>query len=82
MAAQTAPNQSRVLPLPRGFDGTRPELWKDFALKLKAYLDMQEPDFSNYMNAATAVEAPLTDEVYTRDADGQRVLDERVIRMS
>ena len=64
---------TRSLPLPKGFDGTRPELWKEFSAKLKAYLDVQEPDFSNYMDAATMVDI---DEVYTRDAD------ERVIRMS
>ena len=73
---------TRSLPLPKGFDGTRPELWKEFSVKLKAYLDIQEPDFSNYMDAATLVDAPLTDEVYTRDADGQRILDERVVRVS
>ena len=53
---------SRALPLPRGFDGSRPELWKDFDYKRKAYLNMQEPDFSSYMNIAAASLVQVTDE--------------------
>ena len=43
VSAETAASPS----LPRDFDGTRVELWKDFSLQLKAYLEMLEPDFVN-----------------------------------
>ena len=69
-------NFPRALPLPRGFDGHHPELWKDFDYKLKAYLNMQEPEFSNYMNTAAASLVPVTDERLLLERDGERILDE------
>ena len=75
-------NFARALPLPRGFDGARPELWKDFAYKLKAYLDMHENDFSIYMDGAADSAEPITDLRHTVEHHGERVFGERVIRMS
>ena len=75
-------NFPRALPLPRGFDGHRPEHWKDFDYKLKAYLNMQEPDFSNYLNIAAASLVPVTDERLLLERDGERIPGERGIRMS
>ena len=82
MAHVNQGNFANALPLPRGFDGTRPEQWKDFAYKLKAYLNMQEHDFSNYMNLASASAGPVTDERHVLEHDGRQVADERGIRMS
>ena len=70
-------NFPRSLPLPRGFDGHRPEHWKDFDYKLKAYLNMQEPDFSNYLNIAAASLVPVTDERLLLERDGERIPGER-----
>ena len=76
-------NFSRALPLPRGFDGSRPELWwKDFDYRLKAYLNMQEPGFSSYMSIAASSLVPVTDERLLLERDGERIPDERGIRMS
>ena len=50
------------LPLPRAFAGARPELWEDFTFNLKAYVNMLEHDFSNYMDLASAFAEQVTDE--------------------
>ena len=75
-------NFATALPLPRGFGGTRPEQWKDFAYKLKAYMNMQEHDFTNYMNLAAASVEPVTDERHILEQDGRQTADERGVRMS
>ena len=75
-------NFARSLPLPRGFDGTRPDQWKDFAYKLKAYLNMQGPDFTNYMNLAAGSAEPVTGERHILEQDGRQVADERGTRVS
>ena len=66
---------ARSLPLPRGFDGTRPDQWKDFVYKLKAYLNMQEHDFTNYMNLAAASVEQVTDERHILEQDGRQIAD-------
>ena len=53
-AASQLHNFAQELPLPRDFDGTRMEHWKNFSFQLKAYLEMLEPDFVNCMNFAAA----------------------------
>ena len=83
MAQNNHGNFARSLPLPRGFDGTRPEQWNDFSYKLKAYLNMPESDFTNYMNLAAASVEPVTDQRHVLEQEGGgRVPDERGIRMS
>ena len=77
MAQNNQGNFTRSLPLPRGFAGTRPEQWKDFAYKLKAYLNMQEPDFNNYMDLAAASAEPVTDQSHVLEQEGGRVPDEK-----
>ena len=82
-AAMAQPNNfARELPLPRDFDGTRMELWKDFSYELRAYLNMLEPDFTNYMNRAADSADPVTDQRYVLEQDGARIPDERGVRMS
>ncbi len=54
-------NTASRLPLPRGFDGTKPEHWQELAFKLEAYLSMTEHDYSRLMDAATQQHVPVTD---------------------
>ena len=81
-AAAGQHNYARALPAPRGFDGTRPELWKEFADKLTAYAGLQDHDFSNYMDAAARAAQPITDERHTRERQGEVVPGERAARRS
>ena len=81
-AAAQPHNFARELPLPRDFDGTRKEHWKNFSFELRAYLNVLEPDFVNYMSRAADSAAPVTDQRYVLEQDGARVPDERGIRMS
>ena len=60
VSAETAASLS----LPRDFDGTRVELWKDLSFQLKAYLEMLEPDFVCCMNFATSPREPIADEKF------------------
>ena len=69
-------NFPRALPLPRGFGGSRPEFWKGFGYKLKAYMNTQEPGFSNCMNIAAASLVPVTDERLLLERDGERLPDD------
>ena len=64
----------RSLPLPKGFDGTRPEEWKDFVLKLKSFLNIQEHDFGEIMDF-TAIDRHVIADVrfVTRDADNTQI---------
>ena len=75
-------NTASRLPLPRGFDGTKPEHWPEFAFKLKAHLNMIEPDYSRLMGAATAQHLPVTDEQLTINIGGEDIPDQRKLRMS
>ena len=78
VSAETAAPPS----LPRDFDGTRVELWKDFSFQLKAYLEMLEPDFANCMNFAASSQQPLTDKCYVRGLEGTLLDEARWVRMS
>ena len=69
MAQNNQGNFAGSRPLPLGFDGTRPEQCKDFAYKLKAYLNMQEPGFNNYMDLAAASAVPVTDQRHVLEQD-------------
>ena len=81
-AANAAENVVRGLPPPRGFDGTRPELWKEFPLMLKAYMDLQEHYFSTNMDSASISPQAITDEWQTLDHHGESVPDERLAQVS
>ena len=56
--AAAVPPAGRGLPPPKSFDGTRQEGWKDFAFKLKAYLNIQEPDFGALMDESGLSQNP------------------------
>ena len=70
------------LPLPRDFDGTRKDQWKNFANELTAYLEMLEPDFVNCMNHAAASAEPVTAHNRVLEQLEARIPDERYFRMS
>ena len=83
MATTANPQIGRGLPPPSGFDGTKPELFEDFAFKLKSYLSLQEPNFSGIMDYAPRQTEPIIDDaLVTQNAEGQLAADERQIRMS
>ena len=81
-AAARPHNFPGELPLPRDFDGTRLDQWKNFASELTAYCDMLELSFSNCTRRAAASPGPVTDQRHVLEQDGLRVTDERHIRMS
>ena len=56
------------LPPPKGF-GTRPELWEDFAFKLKSYLNLQEHDYGEVMDRSSTDLDPITDDLMTWKPD-------------
>ena len=66
---------ARWLPLPRGFDGTRPELWTEFAFILKACMSVPEHDFSTHMDTAEISLHAITDEWQTLEHQADIVPD-------
>ena len=81
--ANPAMGNMRSLPLPKGFDGTRPEEWKDFVLKLKSFLNMQEHDYGETMDTTSVDPHAVTDaRLVTRDENNALIVDIRRVRMS
>ena len=82
MATPANPLAGRCLPPPRGFDGAWPELFEDFAVKLKSYLGLQESDFSEVIDMTSKDPQPIADNrLVTRGAGGQQILGNSRISM-